>query len=49
MSDALLRRKRAELLDQYVYKLRMKAEKEGEIRINPEAIRYSASEETASL
>jgi peptidyl-prolyl cis-trans isomerase D len=49
LNDALLRRKRSELLDQYIYKLRTKADKDGEIRINPEAIRYSANEETASL
>jgi peptidyl-prolyl cis-trans isomerase D len=49
LSDALLRRKRAEQLDQYIYKLRTQAEKDGEIRINQEAVRYSASEETASL
>jgi peptidyl-prolyl cis-trans isomerase D len=47
--DALLRRKRAELLDQFVYKLRVQAEKDGDVRINPEAIRYAAGEETASL
>jgi peptidyl-prolyl cis-trans isomerase D len=49
LSDALLRRKRAEVLDQFVYKLRLKAEKDGDVRINPEAIKYAAGEETASL
>jgi peptidyl-prolyl cis-trans isomerase D len=49
LNDALLRRKRAEQLDQFIYKLRTQAEKAGEVRINPDAIRYSASEETASL
>jgi peptidyl-prolyl cis-trans isomerase D len=49
LSDALLRRKRAEMLDQYVYRLRQQADKDGEVRINPEAIRYAASEESAAL
>ncbi|HEX6240330.1 MAG TPA: peptidylprolyl isomerase [Polyangiales bacterium] len=49
LSDALLRRKRAEVLDQFVYKLRLAAEKGGDVRVNPEAIRYTAGEETASL
>jgi peptidyl-prolyl cis-trans isomerase D len=49
LNDALLRRKRAEVLEQFVYKLRSKAEKDGEVSVNPEAIRYSAGEETASL
>jgi peptidyl-prolyl cis-trans isomerase D len=49
LNDALLRRKRTDQLDQYIYKLRNQADKDGEIRINPEAVRYSASEETASL
>ena len=49
LNDALLRRKRAEVLEQFVYKLRQGAEKDGEVRVNPEAIRYSAGEETASL
>lgn len=49
LNDALLHRKRLDVLDQYVHGLRTKAEKDGEIRVNPEAIRYAAGEETASL
>ncbi len=49
LTDALLRRKRGEVLDRYVLDLRSRAEKGGSVRINPEAITYSASEETASL
>jgi len=49
LSDALLRRKRTEALEQFVYKLRSKAEKDGEVSVNPEAIRYATGEETASL
>ena len=49
LSEALLRRKRTEIVDRYVLSLRKEAEKGGEVRINPEAIAYSASEETASL
>ncbi|MET0341679.1 MAG: peptidylprolyl isomerase [Polyangiales bacterium] len=49
LTDSLLRRKRAEQVDRYVLDLRKKAEQKGNVRINPEAIAYSASEETASL
>jgi peptidyl-prolyl cis-trans isomerase D len=49
LSDALLRRKRLEALESHVRALRKRAEDEGAVRINPEAVRYSASEETASL
>jgi len=49
LTDALLRRKRAEVVGRYVLSLRKEAEKGGDVRINPEAIAYSASEETASL
>ncbi len=49
LSDALLRRKRAEALDQYVYRLRQRADKDEEVGINPEAIRYAAGDETAAL
>jgi peptidyl-prolyl cis-trans isomerase D len=49
LNDALLRRKRAEIVDQHVIGLRKKAEADGRVQINPEAIVYSASEETASL
>jgi hypothetical protein len=49
LSDALLRRKRAEALDQYVYRLRQQADKDGEVGINPEAIRYAAGDESAAL
>ncbi len=49
LNDALLHRKRTEQLEQYIFKLKSQAEKDGEVRINPEAVRYSASEETASL
>ena len=49
LTDALLRRKRNEIVDRYVLELRQRAEKAGSVRINPEAIAYSASEETASL
>ncbi len=49
LTDALLRRKRQEVLEGYVRELRTRADGEGAVRINPEAVRYSASEETASL
>jgi peptidyl-prolyl cis-trans isomerase D len=49
LTEALTRRKKAEVLEAYVRELREKAEREGHVRINPEAVRYSASEETASL
>jgi peptidyl-prolyl cis-trans isomerase D len=49
LAEALTRRKKAELLEGYVRALREKAEREGHVRINPEAVRYAASEETASL
>ncbi|MFT3926226.1 MAG: peptidylprolyl isomerase [Myxococcales bacterium] len=49
LNDALLRRKRLEVLESYVRELRKRADGEGAISINPEAVRYSASEETASL
>jgi len=49
LSDALLRRKRLEVLESYVRELRKRADSEGAVSINPEAVRYSASEETASL
>jgi peptidyl-prolyl cis-trans isomerase D len=49
LSDALLRRKRLEVLENHVRELRKRADDEGAVRINPEAVRYSASEETASL
>jgi peptidyl-prolyl cis-trans isomerase D len=48
LSDALLRRKRDEALDQFIYRLRQQADKDGEVGINPEAIRYSAGEEQAA-
>ena len=49
LTDALLRRKRDELVERYVLELRKKAEQKGRVRINPDALVYSASEETASL
>ena len=49
LTDALLRRKRQEILEGYVRELRKRADGEGAVSINPEAVRYSASEETASL
>jgi peptidyl-prolyl cis-trans isomerase D len=49
LNDAILRRKRVEIVDQHVVGLRKKAEADGRVRINPEAITYSAAEETASL
>lgn len=49
LTEALLRRKREEVVERYVLDLRKKAEAKGSVRINPEAITYSASEETASL
>lgn len=49
LTDALLRRKRIEVLENYVHDLRKRAEADGNVRINPEAVRYAASEETASL
>lgn len=49
LSDALLRRKREEVVGHYVTELRKQAEASGKVRINPEAIVYTASEETASL
>jgi peptidyl-prolyl cis-trans isomerase D len=49
LSEALTRRKKADVLEGYVRALREKAEREGHVRINPEAVRYAASEETASL
>lgn len=49
LTDALLRRKRMEVLEGYVRELRKRADSEGAVSINPEAVRYSASEETASL
>ena len=49
LSDALLRRKRGEVVDRYVVDLRKKAEQGGSVRINPEAVTYANSEEQASL
>ncbi len=49
LTDAILRRKREEIVDQHVVGLRKKAEADGRVQVNPEAIAYSASEETASL
>lgn len=49
LNDAILRRKRAEVVDRYVVSLRKKAEQDGSVQINPEAIAYTASEEQASL
>jgi peptidyl-prolyl cis-trans isomerase D len=49
LADALLRRKRAEALDLFVYRLRQQADKEGEVGINPDAIRYAAGDEQAAL
>ena len=49
LADALLRQKREEVVTRFVLDLRKKAEKKGSVRINPDAITYSASEETASL
>jgi peptidyl-prolyl cis-trans isomerase D len=49
LTESLSRRKKSEVLESYVRALREKAEREGHVRINPEAVRYTASEETASL
>lgn len=49
LTDALLRRKQQEALEAYVHTLRTRADEDGAVRINPEAIRYNASAETASL
>jgi peptidyl-prolyl cis-trans isomerase D len=49
LNDAILRRKREEIVDQHVIGLRKKAEADGRVQVNPEAVAYSASEETASL
>jgi peptidyl-prolyl cis-trans isomerase D len=49
LTDALLRRKRGELLEEYVRGLRKKADAAEAVRINPDAIAYGAGEETASL
>ncbi|MEY4509685.1 MAG: hypothetical protein RLZZ450_1807 [Pseudomonadota bacterium] len=49
LSDALLRRKRNEVVDRYVLELRKKAEQGGSVRVNPAALAYTASEEQASL
>ena len=49
LTAAMLRRKRDELVERYVLELRKKAEAGGKVRINPDALVYSASEETASL
>lgn len=49
LTDALLRRKRVEVLESYVRELRTRAESDGKVIINPEAVRYTVAEETASL
>jgi peptidyl-prolyl cis-trans isomerase D len=49
LNDALLRRKRGEVVDRYVVELRKKAEQGGSVCVNPEAVTYSAAEEQASL
>lgn len=49
LSDALVRRKRVEVLDSFVRGLRKRADNEGAVSINPRAIEYAAGEETASL
>lgn len=49
LTEALLRRKRADALDAYVRNLRKEAEAKGSLRINPEAVAYASGEETASL
>jgi peptidyl-prolyl cis-trans isomerase D len=49
LSEAMLRRKRTEIVERYVLDLRSEAEKGGSVKINPDAISYSAAEETASL
>jgi peptidyl-prolyl cis-trans isomerase D len=49
LTDALLRRKANELFENYVLELRKKAMADNAIQLNPEAIEYSTSEETASL
>jgi peptidyl-prolyl cis-trans isomerase D len=49
LSDALLRRKRIEVVDTFVRGLRKRADNEGAVSINPRAIEYKAGEETASL
>ncbi|HEX5657322.1 MAG TPA: peptidylprolyl isomerase [Polyangiales bacterium] len=49
LNDAILRRKREEIVEQHVVGLRKKAEADGRVQVNPEAVAYTASEETASL
>jgi peptidyl-prolyl cis-trans isomerase D len=49
LTEALLRRKRTELFENYVLDVRKKAEAANKVRRNPEAVEYGASEETASL
>ncbi len=49
LTDALLRRKRAEALDHYVRGLRKQADADKAVRVNPAAIEYTTGQETASL
>jgi hypothetical protein len=49
LSEALLRRKRADLLEDFVRNLRKKADSANAVRINPDAVAYGAGDETASL
>jgi len=49
LMDALLRRKRAETLEQYVRSIRKAADAEKAVRVNPRAIEYTTGQETASL
>ncbi len=49
LNDALVRRKRAEALDQYIRALRKQADADKAVRVNPQAIEYTTGQETASL
>jgi peptidyl-prolyl cis-trans isomerase D len=49
LTDALLRRKRTDLLEDYVRNLRKRADADDAVHINPEAVAYAQGEETASL
>lgn len=49
LSERLRARKGDELLEVFVRGLRKKADREGGVKVNPEAITYTTTEETASL
>ncbi len=49
LTEALIRRKQAEVVEHYIRRLRKQADADNAVRVNPAAIEYSTGQETASL